>query len=154
MQEWNPITPVMQAVWKQRSTKCNFLARRPDTTASLSMQRHNAKSIIIVRVISLLLLRPSSSRRRLLRPPAAWCLQSPLYWCPMSVTVSSRAVVYLTCFKVVPALHRDLAAIEFALVFQPCLLGLLSRRLPSVAPTEVVKLPERICREHKIPHRE
>lgn len=76
--------PVMQC--EECGTICNLLARRSDITAiSLPMGRHNAKSIVVVRVKPLLLLRPSSSRRRLLRPTAARCLQSPLCWCPTLV---------------------------------------------------------------------
>lgn len=61
-------------------------------------------------------------------------------------------VVLLTCFKVMPAPHRDLAAVKFALVLQSCLLRLLPCSLTSVAPAEVIKLPERVCGEHKVPN--
>lgn len=142
----DPRTPAMQC--KKCGTICNLLACCSDNAAaSLPKRRHNAKSIVVVLLVSLLLLRPSTSRRRLLREPAAWCLQSPLCWCPKSVTESSSGqVVRLTCFEIVPSPHSNFAAVEFAFVFQSCLLRLLTSRLTSVAPAEVVKFPERVCR--------
>ncbi len=53
-----------------------------------------------------------------------------------------------------PSPHGNLTAVELALVLQACFLGLLSRRLASVAPAEIVKFPEGIGRENKVPHRE
>jgi hypothetical protein len=135
--------------YEKRGTICTLLARHSDSTpASLPMRRHNAESIVVVCVVSLLLLRPASGRR------SARCLQSPFCWCPMSVTKSSSEVVHLTCFKVVPSPHRNFTAVEFALIFEPSLLRLLASRLARVAPTEVIKLPEGVRRKDEIPDRE
>ena len=56
--------------------------------------------------------------------------------------------------KLAPSLHRDLRAIEFALVLNPGFLGLLARCLASVAPGKVVELPEGVHGEDEIPDRE
>lgn len=47
----------------------------------------------------------------------------------------------LTLLEVAPSFHRDLATVKLSLVLDPSLLRLLSRRLPGIAPAEVVKLP-------------
>jgi hypothetical protein len=47
----------------------------------------------------------------------------------------------------------NLTTIELALIFEPGLLRLLASRLASVTPAEVVKLPESIRWQHKIPDR-
>lgn len=47
----------------------------------------------------------------------------------------------------------NLTTVELALIFKPGLLRLLASRLPSVAPAEVVKLPESVRWQHKIPNR-
>lgn len=53
--------------------------------------------------------------------------------------------------KLGPALHSNLAAIKLALVFVASFPGLPVRRLSGVAPGEIVKLPERVGWEHKVP---
>ena len=53
-----------------------------------------------------------------------------------------------------PSLHRDLAAVKLTLIFDACLLRLLSRRLSRIAPREVVKLPERVRGQDEVPNRE
>jgi hypothetical protein len=138
------------------STICNLIAGHSDSApAAVPTRRHDAKSIVVVWVVSLLLLllRPSASRRRLLGPIATRCLESPFCWCPMLVTESSEEVVYLTCFEVVPSPHSDLAAVELALILQTGLLRLLTSRLTCVTPAEVVKLPEGVSWEDKVPDR-
>lgn len=53
-----------------------------------------------------------------------------------------------------PPAHRNLAAVEFALVFETSLLSLLACRLASITPAEVVELPECVRRKNKIPDRQ
>lgn len=53
-----------------------------------------------------------------------------------------------------PSLHGDLAAIEFSLVLEAGLLRLLSRRLSGITPREVVKLPEGVRGQDKVPNRQ
>lgn len=136
--------------YKRRGTKCNLLARHSDSaSASLPMRRHHAKSIVVVLVVSLLLLRPSPSRRWLLREPSIRCLEPP--FCNMLVKGSSEECMHRTLLKVVPSPHSDLAAVKFTLVLQACLLCLLASRLTSITPAEVIKFPERVRWEYKIP---
>ena len=53
--------------------------------------------------------------------------------------------------ELAPSLHRDLRAVELALVLDTRLLRLLARRLARVAPREVVELPECVHRQHEVP---
>jgi hypothetical protein len=50
-----------------------------------------------------------------------------------------------------PPLHRDLRAVEFALVFDARFLSLLPSCLSSIAPGEVVEFPEGVDREDEVP---
>src|SRR5687767_788415 len=59
---------------------------------------------------------------------------------PVVAVVPDPAVA----LKLGPPLHGDLAAVKLALVLDARLLSLLARRLPRVAPREVVELPERV----------
>lgn len=136
----------------QRGTKIMHFSLAPPYrlhSASLAcyMTLHN-QSIIIILVISLslLVLWPSASQCR------RWCLQSPLCRGPSLVTTSPQRQVYLTCFKVSPPAHCDLATVKFTLVLQSCLLRRFPSRLSSIAPTEVVKLPEGVRRQDKVPN--
>jgi hypothetical protein len=55
--------------------------------------------------------------------------------------------------EVAPPLHRDLAAVEFAVLVMPAFVGACDCpcRLSSVTPTEVVKVPERVGWEDEVP---
>lgn len=66
------------------------------------------------------------------------------------VPLSSQSLPPLP-LKLAPALHRDLTAVELALVLNTRLLRLLARRFASISPREVVELPVCVDREHKIP---
>lgn len=57
--------------------------------------------------------------------------------------------------KVVPALHRNLTRVEFAVAAVAGLVGalLLAGHLARVAPREVVKVPVRVRRQHEVPDR-
>jgi len=107
-------------------------------------------------LVSLLRRRPSSRCRGLLRPPAAAatrCLK-PAFCFMGQICTIGKCRGKPTSLKVVPSLHRDLATVKFTFVLQTRLLRLLSCRLPCIAPTEVVKLPVRVRREHEIPYGE
>lgn len=82
--------------YERRGTKCNLLARHLDSaSASLPMRRHNAKSVVVVLVVSLLLLRPSPSRRWLLREPSSGCPESPFYIVLVRVSTKISRAPYL-----------------------------------------------------------
>ena len=53
--------------------------------------------------------------------------------------------------KLTPSLHRDLRTVELTLVFNTRFLGLLASCLPSITPGEVVKFPEGVHWEDKVP---
>jgi hypothetical protein len=55
--------------------------------------------------------------------------------------------------EVAPPLHRDLAAIELAVLVVTAFVGACNCacRLSSVTPTEVVKVPEGVSREDEVP---
>lgn len=96
--------------------------------------------MLIVRFVSLLLLllmlrssRPSSSRRSTLLRPARVRALDPAF-----------------VLKVLPPLHRDLAAVELAVVLVASLLR-LACRLPRITPREIIKLPVRIRWEDEVP---
>ena len=53
--------------------------------------------------------------------------------------------------KLAPSLHSDLRTVEFTLVFQTGLLGLLTTCLASISPTEIIEFPEGVCWKDEIP---
>ena len=57
-------------------------------------------------------------------------------------------------FKVDPAPHGDLAGVKFAIPAMPGLVSTfrLSSSLPRVTPREIVKVPERVHRQHEVPN--
>lgn len=57
-------------------------------------------------------------------------------------------------FKLSPALHGDLGAVEFALVLAVAALLRIAFRLPRIAPRKVVKFPKGVGWQHKVPDRQ
>lgn len=64
------------------------------------------------------------------------------------------ALASLVTLKLGPSFHRNLAAVEFTLILDSSLLHLLVRGLSSITPREIVKLPERVGGQDKVPNRE
>lgn len=93
----------------------------------------------------------------LLKPPV---VPTGQHWIMLSIAADDiRLVTPIHAFPAVllelsPSLHGDFARIEFALILDTRLLGLLASRLPRVTPREVVKLPECVSGEDEIPDRQ
>jgi hypothetical protein len=68
-------------------------------------------------------------------------------------TAPDRGTESAFLLEVAPPLHRDLAAVELAVLVVPAFVGACDCpcRLSSVTPTEVVKVPEGVGREDEIP---
>jgi hypothetical protein len=68
-------------------------------------------------------------------------------------TAPDRGTEATFLLEVAPPLHRDLAAVELAVLIVTAFVGACdcSCRLSSVTPTEVVKVPERVGWEDEIP---
>jgi hypothetical protein len=81
------------------------------------------------------------------RPPIA----AAYHVLPRPPIVASRPPISL---KLSPSLHGNLAAVEFALIFDAGLFRLFIGRLSRVTPRKVVKLPERVHWKNKVPDRE
>jgi hypothetical protein len=60
----------------------------------------------------------------------------------------------LVSLKLSPSLHRDLAAVKFSLALSVAAALLITIRFTGFTPRKVVKLPEGIDRENKVPNRE
>jgi hypothetical protein len=69
-------------------------------------------------------------------------------------TAPDRGTESALLLEVAPPLHRDLAAVELAVLVVPAFVGACdcSCRLSSVAPTKVVEVPERVCGEDEVPN--
>ncbi len=67
------------------------------------------------------------------------------------ITPSSSSSLPAVSLELVPSLHGNLGAVKLTLVFDACLLSLLTSSLASITPGEVIEFPEGIDRKDKVP---
>lgn len=78
-------------------------------------------------------------------PASTTTTNDVLTWTPIA---ASRALV---AFEFGPSLHGNLAAVKLTLILEACLFRLFTSCLSSLAPWEVIKFPESISRQDKVP---
>lgn len=95
---------------------------------------------------------PSEHRRRDGRRRAAH-RRGALAPRPAAAPALRRSPQAPLLLEIPPPLHGDLAAVELAVLVVPALVGagLGARRLPRVAPGEVVEVPEAVGRQDEVP---